>query len=357
MPDKQKRNVTVRELAKAARVSIGTVSRALRGQPGLSEQTRADVLRIAQELGYDIEKLHTGKPRRILFLYNRAIGALTTNQFYSIVLHGAESACREAGILLSLMSVAPGDDVAAKVRRFESDALLAAGYFESETLVSFQQCELPLVLVDHFHAGIHCVNGDNLNGAWMATRHLLDSGAKTLAAIYGPLSHHSVSLRAKGFRRALFEAQRLLDPDYEVTLDPAIDYDEAGRDAMRRLLKLNPRPDAVFAYNDATALHAIEVCQEAGLEVPKDVRVIGYDDIVAASHSKPALSTVRLDKELMGAVAVEALVRGDVGPADTLLPVELVIRDSSHQSATPRRTTSRRTTAPATTASSSRRSR
>jgi DNA-binding LacI/PurR family transcriptional regulator len=144
MADKQKRNVTVRELAKAAGVSIGTVSRALRGQPGLSAQTRADVLRVAQELGYDTGKLHTGKPKRILFLYNRVIGALTTNQFYSIVLHGAETACREAGVQLSLMSVAPGDDVASKVRRFESDALLSAGYFDSETLAAIRECELPL---------------------------------------------------------------------------------------------------------------------------------------------------------------------------------------------------------------------
>lgn len=330
MTDKQKRNVTVRELAKAAGVSIGTVSRALRGQPGLSEQTRAEVLRVAEQLGYDTDKLHsTGKPRRILFLYNRGIGALTTNQFYSIVLHGAETACREAGVLLSLMSVAPGDDVAAKARRFESDALLATGYFDSESMTAIRQCELPLVLVDHFHAGAHCVNDDNLNGAWLATRHLLEGGAQRPAAIFGPMSHHSVALRAKGFRRALFEAKRLSDPDYEVTLDPALSYTDAGRDAMRRLLALTPRPDAVFAYNDETALNAIDVCVEAGLRVPEDIRFVGYDDIVAASHSKPPLSTVRVDKELLGRLGAQALIQGETTPTDTLLPVELVLRDSS----------------------------
>ncbi len=329
MAAKQKRNVTVRELAKAAGVSIGTVSRALRGQPGLSAQTRADVLRVAQELGYDTGKLHTGKPKRIVFLYNRVIGALATNQFYSIVLHGAETACREAGVQLSLMSVAPGDDVASKVRRFESDALLGAGYFDHETLAAIRECELPLVLVDHFFAGAHCINDDNLHGAWLATKHLLEGGAKRPAAIFGPMIHHSVALRAKGFRRALFEAKRLLDPEYEVTLDPALSYTEAGRDAMRRLLALKPRPDALFAYNDETALNAIAVCTEAGLRVPEDIRVIGYDDIVAASHSKPTLSTVRVDKELLGHVAAKALIDGDTAPCDTLLPVELVVRDSS----------------------------
>src|ERR1700712_4366847 len=100
LPDNAK-NVTVRELAQAANVSIGTVSRALKGQPGLSEHTRAQVLRVAHELGYDLGKLRTGQPRRILFLYSRLLDSLATNQFYSVVLHGAETACREAGILLS----------------------------------------------------------------------------------------------------------------------------------------------------------------------------------------------------------------------------------------------------------------
>lgn len=329
MPEKSKGRVTIRELAQAAGVSIGTVSRALKGQPGLSEQTRSMVLRVAQQMRYDVSRLHSGKPRRILFLYNRSLGSLATNHFYSIVLHGAESACREAGILLSLSSAGPGDDVAAQVRRHESDALVAAGYFDADCMAAIAQCELPLVLVDHFQAGAHCINDDNLNGAWLATRHLLDGGAKRPAAIFGPLSHHSVALRAKGFRRALFEAKRLYDPDYEVTLDTSLSYTDAGRDAMQRLLALPKRPDAVFAYNDETALNAIEVCQAAGLRVPEDLRIIGYDDIAVAARNKPALSTVRVDKEALGRVAVQALIDGETGAGDTLLPVELVLRDSS----------------------------
>jgi transcriptional regulator with XRE-family HTH domain len=117
-----KRGVTIRELAQAAGVSIGTVSRALKGQPGLSEQTRGQVLEVAQQLGYDVGKLRTGKPRRMLFLYSRHVGSLANNPFYSYVLHGAETACREAGVPLSLMSVQAGEDVAGLVRRHEADA-------------------------------------------------------------------------------------------------------------------------------------------------------------------------------------------------------------------------------------------
>eukprot|EP01031_Cornospumella_fuschlensis_P019440 gene19440-23824_t len=128
------KGVTIRELAEAAGVSIGTVSRALKGQPGLSEQTRAQVLSVAQQMGYDVGKLRTGKPRRMLFLYSRSIGSLANNPFYSYVLHGAEIACREAGVPLSIMSVLAGDDVAGQVRRHEAEALLGAGYFDPEAM-------------------------------------------------------------------------------------------------------------------------------------------------------------------------------------------------------------------------------
>lgn len=325
----EKRGVTIRELAEAAGVSIGTVSRALKGQPGLSEQTRAQVLGVAQQMGYDVGKLRTGKPRRMLFLYNRSIGSLATNPFYSYVLHGAETVCREAGVPLSMMSVLGGEDIAAQVRRHEAEALLGAGYFDPEAMEAIRRCELPLVLVDHFYPGVRCVNDDNQLGAWLATRHLLEGGAKRVAAIFGPLAHHSVSLRAKGFRRALYEAGRLFDPDYEVTLDPSLDYRDAGRDAMRRLLELPEPPDAVFAYNDSTAIFAMEVCHERGLRVPQDIRFIGYDDIEEAAHSKPPLSTVKMDKEALGQVAARALIEGDTAPNDASLPVELVVRQSS----------------------------
>lgn len=324
-----KRGVTIRELAQAAGVSIGTVSRALKGQPGLSEQTRSQVLEVAQQLGYDTAKLRTGKPRRMLFIYSRHLGSLANNPFYSYVLHGAETACREAGVPLSLMSVVAGDDIAGQVRRHEVDALLGAGYFDPETMEAVRRCELPLVLVDHFYPGVRCINDDNQLGAWLATRHLLEGGSQRVAAIFGPPTHYSVSLRAKGFRRALFEAGRLFDPEYEVTLDPVMDYRESGRDAMRRLLALPEPPDAVFAYNDSTAMFAIELCRERGLRVPEDIRFVGYDDIEEAAHCKPPLSTVKMDKEALGHMAARALVEGDVEPSEASLPVELVVRESS----------------------------
>lgn len=335
--------VTVRELARLAGVSIGTVSRSLKGQPGPSALTRAEVLRIADEQGYDLGRLRVGKARRVLLVYNRSLqGSLAANHFYSYVLHGVETACRDADeVVLSVLSVAPTDDIVSRVKRHEPDGLLSVGYFDTECMDALRSCELPMVLADHFVPGLRCVNDDNLNGALLATQHLIDTGAKRIGAIFGPPVHHSIALRTKGFRRALFEARVLADPELEVTLDPDLPYSEASRKAMRQLLALPQRPDAVFTYNDITALHAIEACHAAGVRVPQDIRFIGYDDIDAAAHSQPSLSTVRLDKEALGYTAAMALIEGDTEPADTLLPVELVLRGSSEVE--PARTTRRRT--------------
>ncbi len=336
-----KPNLTIRELARLAGVSIGTVSRALKGQPGPSASTRAEVLKVAEEHGYDLGRLRSGKTRRVLLVYNRSLqGSLAGNQFYSHVLHGAESACREVDeVVLSVLSVAPSDDIAARIKRHEPDGLLIVGYFDTECMEALRACELPIVLADHFVPGLRSINDDNLQGALLATRHLIEGGAQRVAAIFGPPVHHSIALRAKGFRRALFESKILADPDLEVTLDPELPYAEGAREAMRRLLALPERPDAVFAYNDMTALHAIEVCHEVGLRVPQDIRFIGYDDIDAATHSDPSLSTIKLDKEALGYTAAMALIEGDTEAVDTLLPVEIVLRGSSltEQSRAPRR--------------------
>lgn len=324
----QGRKVTIRDIAKAADVSVGTVSHALKGLPGPSDDTRAHVLRIARELRYSTPRRRNDKPRRILFLYSRVIGPLGANQFYSGVLHGVEAACRHAGASLSLLSVAPGEDIQSEVQRHEPDALIAIGFSDHGMATALTACELPLVLTDFALPDVHCVNDDSMKGAWLATRHLLETGARRPAFIHGPFGHHSVQLRAKGFRRALYEAGVPADPELEVALDMSQDYEETARVAMRQLLALPQRPDAVFAYNDDTALTAMAVCIEAGLRVPEDIRFAGFDDVPSAARASPPLTTIRVDRVAIGFAAAQAVIDG-AEPGETLIPVELVVRESS----------------------------
>ena len=104
---------------------------------------------------------------------------------------------------------------------------------------------------------------------------------------------------------------------------------------MQQLLALAQRPDAVFAYSDRTALSAIEACLAAGLRVPEDIRIVGYDDIEAAATNKPSLSTIRVDKEALGYAAARALIEGQLEPGNQLFEVSLVVRESSRVSDPP----------------------
>jgi len=329
--DLPEKKVTIRDIADAAGVSIGTVSRALKNQAGLSEQTRTVILRVAKKLGYDISKLRSGKPGRLIFVLNRNIGSLASNPFYSIVLQGVENACREEQVSLSLLSIGIGDPILARIRQHEPEAILVAGFFDAALLAKISSLKLPTVIADHFVPDCFCVNDDNLQGAWLATRHLIEQGYQRIAMISGPMTHHSVALRSRGYRKALFEAGRLADPNLEVTLDANLPYAESAVAAMNRLLALPQRPDAVFAYNDETALNAMQACRDAGLSIPEDIAFVGYDDIASASTSRPSLTTIRVDKEALGYQAAKHLIAGEVSPGEELLPVELQVRQSSQR--------------------------
>ncbi len=321
--------ITVRDIADAAGVSIGTVSRALKNQRGLSDETRRHVRRIARELGYDSARLRSGKGHRLVFLVHRQHNNFAVNPFFSYVLHGVEEACREFGIVPTLLSTGPADPVRDQLRLHEPDALLVAGYFEAEVLNLLSALELPMALIDFWMPGLPSVNPDNVQGGHLATTHLLGLGRRRVAYIAGSLAHFSIREREQGYRRALFEAGVLADPSLEVVAPPGVDSDAGAAIAMRQLLRLPQRPDAVFACNDAAALAVLRVCQEAGLRVPQDVAVVGFDDIPAASTGLTPLTTLRVDKEALGRAGVDLVMRGPELPRENTVPVELVVRQST----------------------------
>ena len=321
--------VTVRDVASAAGVSIGTVSRALKNQRGLSDETRREVREAARKLGYDPGRLRSAKARRLVFVVHRQHSSLSLNPFFSQVLHGVEEACREFGLVPTMLSAGPADPVRNLLRMHEPDALLAAGFFETELVDLLRGLDLPLALVDFWMPGCRTVNPDNLHGGYLATRHLLQQGYRRVAYLAGSLAHFSIRERERGYRKALFEAGVLADPNLEVVSPPGMDTALGAEAAMRELLKLKPRPDAVFAYNDMAALAAIRVCQAVGLRVPEDIAFVGFDDIPAATYGSMGLTTLRVDKEALGRTGVELVMNGEHMPQDIVQPVELVVRDSS----------------------------
>jgi DNA-binding LacI/PurR family transcriptional regulator len=231
-------------------------------------------------------------------------------------------------VALSFYVVNPAEPVAELLRAQQPDAILCAGYFEPELVAVLRDSGKPLVLVDMHLPGFSSINPDHHLGGYLATRHLIRTGRRRIAMISGSLAHYSIHQRARGYRKALFDARMLADPALEVHVPTSGDPAEGVREATRRLLALSPRPDALFCYNDSTALEAMQTCLDAGLKVPADIAIVGFDDISGAAQAIPPLSSIAIDKEALGAAGVELLLEKQT--AEHTLPVQLIVRESSY---------------------------
>lgn len=322
--------VTIRDIARATGYSIGTVSRALKNQDGLTDKTRTRICAMAREMGYDFANLRKGEIRRVAFLLHRQHNTQSASPFYLPVLHGAEAACRQRGIALSFVVVGPAEPVLDLVRLHQPDALMCAGFFEPELVAALRDTGKPLVLLDMRLPGYASVNPDHALGGYLATRHLLKMGRRRIAMLTGPLAHHSILERYRGFRKALFEARMLADPDLEIQLPSIGNPQDNLYAAVDALLAREPRPDALFCYNDSTALVAMRHCLARGLKIPHDIAIVGFDDISAAATAIPPLSSIKIDKDLLGRMGVDLLMQTTTPSSlEQTLAVQLVVRESS----------------------------
>jgi DNA-binding LacI/PurR family transcriptional regulator len=321
-------STTIRDVARAAQVSIGTVSRALKNQPGLSEATRTRVVQVAQRLGYDMAQLRPGRVRRLAFVLHRQHNNFISSPFFSHVLHGVEQACSERGIAPSMLSVGGGDSLTDLIRVHQPDAVAIAGFVEPELIDAIAATHKPFVLIDLWAPGARSVNIDNPAGAALAMSHLFALGRRRVAFIGGSLAHYSIAERALAYRHAYFNAGLLFDPSLEVDARAGTSGEVAAADAMERLLgRPGGAPDAVFAYNDAAAIAALRVCAVHGVRVPDDIAIVGFDDIPAAAQA--GLTTIAVDKEALGRAGIELLLEDGPAQIELKLPARLVERTST----------------------------
>ena len=194
------------------------------------------------------------------------------------------------------------------------------------------RAEIPCVGIDMSLEGpsVEVVMSDNEGGAIAAVRHLHELGHRRIATITGMVDSRPGADRLRGYRVAVQAAGLAYRDDYVAYGDF---YAESGREATERLLALPEPPTAIFAAADMMAIGAIRAAAEAGLRVPEDLSIVGFDDIQLASHLNPPLTTMRQDKLGLGGAAGDALVARVAGdpdrPALRTLPVELVVRGST----------------------------
>ncbi|MDT0631013.1 LacI family DNA-binding transcriptional regulator [Rubrivirga sp. S365] len=322
----------MREVARQAGVSVATVSRALNASGPVGEETRRRILETAERLRY----VPNRTARNLKRVATETIGVLLPDLyggFYSEVIRGAERAARAARYHTLLASAHDGLPELVRALRTlvgRVDGLVVMSPdIEADVLRKNLPPGLPVVVLGGAVAGHGSVAIDNAAAAEAVTRHLAGLGHRRIALVSGPAPNADARARRDGYRRALAEADLAPDP----VLELAGDFTEAsGRAAAASFLALSPRPTALFCANDAMAVGALQALRDAGLRVPADVALAGFDDIPLARYVTPALTTAHVPIDEMGSQAIDAVlraVRGDApAPPAVTLPTRLVVRES-----------------------------
>jgi LacI family transcriptional regulator len=329
--------VTATEVARKAGVSQPTVSLVLSRNPKarVAPATRARVLKIAQELGYRPNRLAQGLVRRRSY----ALGVIVPgfdNPVYAAVISGAEKVAAQAGYAV-LLCEAKGSEVVQHLealRDRQIDGVIIAGIAAS-TLPAAALDGLNVVLVNQPSEKFSTVGSDSLKAGTIAAEHLLALGHRRLAFLGPADAIPAFRLRERGFFQALRGAGVPLSSEL---IQRAAATVAGGLAGMRALLALSERPTAVFCANDLMALGAHKACSVAGVGLPRDLSLLGCDDIEMAQLVTPELSTIAVPARELGARAVRLLLKqidahGALPPASQLLAVKLVARGTTGQHA------------------------
>jgi len=327
----------MKEIAKLAGVSLGTVSHVLNNSARVREPMRQRVLKAVQASRYQPSQLARGLRRDKTNMIGMIIPDIT-NPFFPAVVRGAEDLAFSNGYRLILCNT-DNDHSKELVHLNELRTYVPAGLivipsnFSDLTAQaeSYRRAGTGVVCIDRLPKNWSgdSVTANNEEGAYNATRCLIQMGHTKLAAITGPLHLTNATERLNGFKRAMREAKLHLDPEYiqETTFDK-----QGGHSKTLILLRLIPRPTAIFANNDMIALGALLAIRKAGLRCPEDISLMGFDDLDIAETTNPSLSSVSQSGYQLGTTAVRILLdrlKGDQGPAKHfVIETSLKLRDS-----------------------------
>lgn len=327
-------SVTIKDVALAAQVSVATVSRALNGHTNVAESVRSRVMAAAKQLRYTPH----AAARSLSSRRTHTLGVVLPDlygEFFSELVRGVDQAAREHGLHLLVSSYHGHPEEqgeALRAMRGRVDGLLVMSpYVVAPAVMATDLTSLPVVLINTQTAaeGIAALSVDNYGGAVAMVEHLVASGHRRIAFIAGPEDNFDAHERRRGYRDAL---ARLL-PDAREWILPG-DFDEAsGHRAGLALVATATRPDAVFAANDMMALGCLFALSQAGIRVPDDIALAGFDDIPLARYVHPSLTTMRVNIAEVGDRAVRMLL-AQLGKepmpamANVVMTPDLIVRES-----------------------------
>jgi LacI family transcriptional regulator len=326
--------VTIKDVAREAKVSVATVSRSLNGLPSVTEKTRERVMKIAADLHF----VPSSAARSLISRRTQTIGALLPDlygEFFSELIRGIDQAARAHGLHLLLSSIRGDAAEAAAVMKSlygRVDGLLVMSpHANAEFLAKNLPKGLPAVLMNSRVAGggLPSFSVDNYGGALAMMRHLVARGHSRIALIAGPEHNYEAQERMRGYRDAMAQ----LVPAVEELILQGDFSEESGWRTGNQILALAARPTAVFAANDMMAIGCLFALNEADVQVPHEIALAGFDDIPMARFVSPPLTTVRVRIAELGSMALERLAMGIEHPermsaSPQTLRSELVVRSS-----------------------------
>jgi LacI family repressor for deo operon, udp, cdd, tsx, nupC, and nupG len=335
-----KKTPTIQDVARFAKVSTATVSRALSRPERVSEHTRARISEAVRLTGYTLNQAARSlrqKSTRTILVALPDIG----NTFFSAILDAIERAAALRGYGVLVVNRLAGDDSGRRLHEYflsnRADGLLLLDgslTLEQMLVLTGEPANVPLVMACETLPGapFHTVRTDNTYAAELATRHLIGLGHRRIGHIRGPACNVLTLERETGFRAALRASGLPLRPEWLF----AGGFEMAhGLAAAEQFVALAEQPGAVFCANDETAIGFMSGLRRHGLECPRDVSVVGFDDLAVAAHIWPPLTTMRQPREALGRLAAEALIEliegkpGGRVPQHSVLSAELIVRGST----------------------------
>jgi len=326
------------DIARLAGVSTSTVSRALAGSKLVNEETRTRIMELARSLKYTINigaqnlRLKQNRTIGVVIPYDSATRQHLSDPFFLSMLGSLADALTEQGFDM-LVSRVDAEELDAAAAPFDTGRVigivLIGQWRHHDQLNQLAARHVPIVVWGaQLPQQLYCtVGGDNVSGGDLAVSHLLQQGRQRIA-FFGDVNLPEVGQRYQGYCQALQRTGMPIDPALQVSVAFLPD---SGRQAVQELLRREVRFDAIFAGSDLLAMTAINTLRMHGLEVPRQIAVVGYDDIELSTYFHPPLSTVRQPIRAAGRALVASLLELIEGrPAPSLqLPTQLMVRESS----------------------------
>jgi DNA-binding LacI/PurR family transcriptional regulator len=343
-------SVSIKDIARAAGVSHSTVSRALSDSPLVSAETKARIQHLAREMGYSPD----AQARSLVMGRTQTLGVVVTtitDPFIAEIVQAIENTAHNHGysVILASSNAEPEREIAA-VEMLHSKRVDGVVVTSSRVGALYQghldRLGVPVVLINSHSEQrgpyMFSINVDNQHGGCLATKHLIEQGHRRIAYVTGPADHVLPSggqtgsddlARLTGYRKALREAGIRFNP---VLIVAGTGRPGGGGRALSKLLALKELPTAIFCYNDMTAIGVLHTARQMGISVPRELALVGFDDIPYASYVQPALSTIAQPKPEMGKRATEMVLallssdhQAEVDVSNVVVQGKLIVRASS----------------------------